>query len=171
MAPAIADRSIDRPGGRALHVCAVPADTTFTNCSTDVQELMHPILTRYEIELDMLERDRALSDRQAVELLRSEFQLALNASQFSAVCAGDIGFAVASRIVPQEGVARYAVVLEFEERTPGLDDEQASALLRREFQRALNASYFWRVASEDFRVEVVSRRTDQSRRSLNRRAA
>jgi aspartokinase-like uncharacterized kinase len=118
---------------------------------------MHPTLTRYEIELDMLERNRALSNAQAVQLLRSEFQLALNASHFSAVSAEDIAVYVASRIVPQEGVARYTVELEFAERTAGLDDEQATSLLQREFQRALNASHFWRVSSEDFRVSVISR--------------
>jgi hypothetical protein len=127
---------------------------------------MHPTLTRYEIELDMLERDRTLSNQQAVELLRSEFQLALNASHFSAVCAADIAVAVAARTVPQEGVARYAVSLEFAERTPELDDEQAAALLLGEFQRALNASYFWRMSSDDFRVTVVSRVPVDTRRRL-----
>lgn len=118
---------------------------------------MHPTITRYEIELDMLERNRALSDDEAAKLLRSEFQLALNASHFSALSADDIALRVTSRRVPQEGVARYAVTLEFAERNPRLDDEQAAALLRREFQRALNASYFWRMSDEDFPVAVVSR--------------
>lgn len=127
---------------------------------------MQPTLMRYEIELDMLERDRALSEAQAVELLRSEFQLALNASHFSAVCADDIAVAVASRAVPQEGVARFAVALELAERTPELDDEQAAALLLAEFQRALNASYFWRMSSEDFRVRVISRVAVEKRRTL-----
>jgi hypothetical protein len=127
---------------------------------------MHPTLTRYEIELDMLERDRTLSNEQAVALLRSEFALALNASHFSAVCVADIAVAVASRTVPQEGVARYAVSLEFAERTPDLDDEQAAALLLGEFQRALNASYFWRMCSDDFRVTVVSRVPVDTRRRL-----
>jgi hypothetical protein len=127
---------------------------------------MHPTLTRYEIELDMLERDRTLSNAQAVALLRSEFALALNASHFSAVCGADIAVAVASRTVPQEGVARYAVSLEFAERTPDLDDEQAAALLLGEFQRALNASYFWRMCSDDFRVTVVSRVPVDTRRRL-----
>jgi hypothetical protein len=127
---------------------------------------MHPTLTRYELELDMLERDRTLSNEQAVGLLRSEFQLALNASHFSAVCAHDIAVQVASRPVPQEGVARYAVSMEFAERTPELDDEQSAALLLREFQRALNASYFWRMSSDDFRVNVVSRAPVDTRRRL-----
>lgn len=127
---------------------------------------MQPTLMRYEIELDMLERDRALSEAQAVELLRSEFQLALNASHFSAVCADDIAVMVASRAVPQEGVARFAVALELAERTPELDDEQAAALLLAEFQRALNASYFWRMSSEDFRVKVISRVAVEKRRTL-----
>jgi hypothetical protein len=127
---------------------------------------MHPTVMRYEIELDMLERDPALSEAQAVELLRSEFQLALNASHFSAVCAEEIAVTVASRAVPQEGVARYAVSLQFAERTAGLDDEQAAGLLVAEFQRALNASYFWRMSSEDFRVTVVSRVAVDKRRTL-----
>ena len=127
---------------------------------------MHPALTRYEIELDMLERNRALSNVQAVGLLRGEFQLALNASHFSVVCAGDIKVSVASRIVPQEGVARYAVSLEFAERAPDVNDEQAIALLLREFQRAFNASHFWRMSSEDFRVRVVSRAPVEMRRTL-----
>jgi hypothetical protein len=127
---------------------------------------LHPTVTRYEIELDMLERDSALSDRQGVMLLRSEFQLALNASHFSAVSAGDIAVAVVSRAVPQEGVARYCVALEFAERTPELDDEQARALLLREFQRALNASYFWRMCSDDFRVRIISRAMVATRPTL-----
>jgi EAL domain-containing protein (putative c-di-GMP-specific phosphodiesterase class I) len=127
---------------------------------------MQPTLMRYEIELDMLERDRALREAQAVELLHSEFQLALNASHFSAVCADDIAVTVASRAVPQEGVARFAVSLELAERTPELDDEQAAALLLAEFQRALNASYFWRMSSEDFRVKVISRVAVEKRRTL-----
>jgi hypothetical protein len=122
---------------------------------------------RYELELDMLERDRALSDCQGATLLHSEFQLALNASHFSAVSADDIAVAVASRVVPQEGVARYRVALEFSERTPDLDDEQAGALLSREFQRALNASYFWRMSSDDFRVRVISRAPVATRPTLH----
>lgn len=127
---------------------------------------MHPTLTRYALVLDMLERDRALSDRQGIKLLSSEFQLALNASHFSAVCAEDIAVAVTSRSVAPEGPTRYSLSLEFAERTPQLDDEQAGALLVREFQRALNASYFWRMSRDDFRVTVVSRASIATRPTL-----
>jgi hypothetical protein len=118
---------------------------------------MTPTPTRYEIELDMIERNPALDDAQAIALLGSEFALALNASHFMAVCAHEIAVSVRSRSVPQEGVARYAVSLEFAERTPELEDEQAAALLCREFQRAMNASYFWRMSTDDFSVRVTSR--------------
>jgi hypothetical protein len=127
---------------------------------------MHPTLTRYALVLDMLERDRALSDRQGIKLLGSEFQLALNASHFSAACAEDIAVAVISRTVAPEGSARYSVSLEFAERTPQLDDEQAGALLLREFQRALNASYFWRMSRDDVRVTVVARAPIATRPTL-----
>ncbi len=117
------------------------------------------VTTHYELELDVLARDRGLSDEEACELMRTEFRLAINASQFMAICARDIAVVVRSRSTPQEGVARYAVDLEMVERHHDLDDEQASALLRSEFQRALNAGHFWRVAVEDFAVTVAARDT------------
>jgi hypothetical protein len=57
---------------------------------------MHPTVTRYEIELDVLERRPGLGDREAIALLRSEFALALNASHFSALSAEDPVVAVRS---------------------------------------------------------------------------
>lgn len=113
--------------------------------------------TRYEIELDMLERNSALGARQAIELLRSEFQLALNASHFVALSAEDVTFQIVSRSAPQEGVGRYELALDIVERDAGLCDDTAIELLQREFRRALNASHFWRVCVEDFRVTVLSR--------------
>jgi hypothetical protein len=114
-------------------------------------------LTRYTLQLEMLERNGALSDQQAIDLLHSEFALALNASRFIAVSADDIEVEAISRGTPQEGVTRYGVELYLQERTSGLDDEQAMALLRRAFQDAINASYFWRVCVDDLTVELISR--------------
>jgi len=119
---------------------------------------MHHTFTRYEIELDVLERNSALSDPEAIALLRSEFALALNAAHFAVLTAEDIAVTVRSRTVPQEGVARYALALDIVERRPDCDDAQAADVLRGEFLRALNASYFWRVCLDDFSVEVISRR-------------
>jgi len=113
---------------------------------------------RYALKLEMLEREPALSDRRAIRLLRSEFQLAINASHFMALCAEELTVHVISRSLPQEGVAAYDVVMEFEERTPELSHGQAVELLRSEFRRAVNASYFWRVSLEDIEIEVHSRR-------------
>ncbi len=117
----------------------------------------HDDTIRYRLELDMLERDGVLGDRRARELLRSEFALALNASHFMALSAGDIEIGAIWRSVPQEGVARYAVELLLEERSPSMSDEQVAELLQREFARAQNASHFIRIASEDFRVTLVAR--------------
>jgi hypothetical protein len=114
-------------------------------------------LMRYTLQLEMLERNGALSDQQAIDLLHSEFALALNASRFVAVSADDIEVEATSRGTPQEGVTRYGVELHLKERTCGLDDEQAMALLRRAFQDAINASYFWRVCVDDLTVELISR--------------
>jgi EAL domain-containing protein (putative c-di-GMP-specific phosphodiesterase class I) len=117
----------------------------------------HDDTTRYRLELDVLERDAALSNRRAIDLLRSEFALALNASYLMGLSAGDIEVGFVSRSIPQEGVARYAVVLELVERTPAMTDEQAGELLRREFQHAQNAAHFWRVCCDDLRVTLVAR--------------
>ena len=131
---------------------------------------MHPTVTRYEIELDVLERRPELDDREAIALLRSEFALALNASHFIALSADDPVIAVESRSVPQEGVARYGLTLEAVERDGAAAEEQAIALLRSEFQRAFNASCFWRVCVDDPRVTIVSRATVGSPSTLRRAA-
>jgi hypothetical protein len=131
---------------------------------------MPPTVTRYEIELDVLERRPDLCDREAVALLRSEFALALNASHFIALSADDPVIVVESRTVPQEGVARYAVTLDAVERDSGATAEQAIALVRSEFQRALNASHFWRVCVDDPTVTIVSRGAVGSSSSLRRAA-
>lgn len=116
-----------------------------------------PSLTRYVLQLDVLERDSALSDPAAAALLRSEFALAINASYFGLLSHDDFGVDVMAREVPQDGVARYTVVVELEERIPNMTDEQAAELVTREFQRAQNASHFMRVSGEDFRAELVAR--------------
>lgn len=112
--------------------------------------------TRYEIELDLLERRPDLDDRAAISLLRSEFQLALNASHFIALSADDPTIVDVSRSVPQEGVARYELALEFVERRAPTE-QQAIALMHGEFQRAINASHFWRVCVDDPTVTIISR--------------
>lgn len=117
----------------------------------------HDDITRYRLELDMLERDATLGSSRAIALLRSEFALALNASHFMALSAADIEVGSIWRSVPQEGVARYAVELVLEERTPSMTDEQAAELLQREFARAQNASHFIRIASDDFGVRLAAR--------------
>jgi EAL domain-containing protein (putative c-di-GMP-specific phosphodiesterase class I) len=117
----------------------------------------HDDITHYTLELDICEREAALGHRHAVALLRSEFALALNASYFIALSADDITVGAVSRSIPRAGVARYVVVLELVERDPAMTDEQADELLRREFQRAQNASYFLRACREDFAVGLVAR--------------
>jgi len=117
----------------------------------------HDDITRYRLELDILERDSALSNLRAIDLLRSEFALALNASYLIGLSAGDIEVGFISRYASQEGGARYSVVLELVERVPSMTDDEIGELLHREFQRALNAAYFWRVCREDFRVTLVAR--------------
>lgn len=115
-------------------------------------------LIRYVLQLEMLERAGALADREAIDLLGSEFALAQNAGRFDGFAADDIDFEVLSRSAPQEGVTRYDVQLRFEEREPACDDEQALARLRRAFTGALNASYFLRMCTDDhIRLELVSR--------------
>jgi hypothetical protein len=112
---------------------------------------------RYVLQLEMLERNGALSDEQAIDLLHSEFALALNASRFVAVSDDDIEVDAISRSTPQEGVTRYGVELFLHERVSGLDDESAMALLGRALQDALNASYFWRVCVDDLSVKLIAR--------------
>lgn len=119
---------------------------------------MHPqTTTRYTLQLDIPERDIALGDARACALLRSEFALALNASHLSALSDDDILVRVRAREAAPDGTARYAVVLDLVESRPSMTDEQASALLGREFQRALNASYFIRISRDDVRVRLVAR--------------
>jgi hypothetical protein len=117
----------------------------------------HDDITHYTLELDVCERDGTLGNRRAIDLLRSEFALALNASYFMALSADDIAVRAVSRSIPQAGVARYVFVLELVERHPAMTDEQAGELLRREFQRAQNASHFLRACREDFDVRLVAR--------------
>jgi hypothetical protein len=127
---------------------------------------MHPTLTRYEIDLDVVERRPDLGDREAMALLRSEFALALNASHFIALSADDPAIAVESRTPLVNGGARYALTLDAVERRPGLGDREAIALVRSEFQRALNASHLWRVCLDDPAVTIVSRGRVDDRSTL-----
>ncbi len=115
-------------------------------------------LTRYVLQLDVLERNGALSDAAAAALLRREFVLAFNASYFALLGRGDIAVDVRSRETPQDGVARYTVVLELEERRPRMTDEQAAELVSREFQRALNGGHFLRISGEDFAAQLTARK-------------
>lgn len=113
--------------------------------------------TCYLLTLEMIEREPALSDECAIELLHSEFQRALNAAYFNAMAAGDVAVSVIARRLPQEGVACFDVALEFDERVIALSDEGAAELLQREFRRAINALHFWRVCIDELRVTVVAR--------------
>jgi hypothetical protein len=131
---------------------------------------MHPTVTRYEIELDVLERRPALGDREAIALLRSEFALALNASHFSALSAEDPVVAVRSRVVSRDGVARYALTLDLVERDAAAAEAQAVALVRSEFHRALNAAHFWRLCVDDPTVTIVSRAVAGNASALRRAA-
>jgi hypothetical protein len=126
----------------------------------------HDDTMRYRLELDMLEREPALGNGRAIELLRSEFALAINASYFMALSAGDVEVGSIWRSTPRDGVARYAVELVLDERTPAMTDEQAAGLLRREFALAQNASHFIRIASEDFGVTLAAREPVATRDAL-----
>lgn len=125
---------------------------------------------RYRLELDLIERDGTRPNQAAVELLRREFALALNASYFMALTAGDVHVGAIWRSVPQEGVGRYSVELVLDERTPAMSDEQAAELVQREFARAQNASYFLRIAREDFTARLVAREHVSSARKALRTA-
>jgi len=120
----------------------------------------HENITRYRLQLDMVERDGALTHRRAGELLRSEFALAMNASYFLALSADDIEIGAIWRSVPRRGVARYAVELFLRERNPVMTDEQAAELLAGELARAQNASHFLRIAAGDF--DEVTRLTAEA---------
>ncbi|MEA2157393.1 MAG: hypothetical protein QOE11_3533 [Solirubrobacteraceae bacterium] len=113
-------------------------------------------LKRYEIELDVIERRPELDDRAAIALLRDEFALAINASHFIALSEDDPAIAIASRTVPQEGVARYALTFEFTARPHAGSEGEIVALLHSEFQRAINASQLWRVCTEDPTVTILT---------------
>jgi hypothetical protein len=127
---------------------------------------MHPTVTRYEIELDVVERRPDLADDEAIALLRSEFGLALNASHFIALSADDPTIAVESRTVLEHGTARYAVTLDAVERGGITGEDGAIALVRSEFQRAVNASHLWRVCLEDPTVTILSRAIVDGRSAL-----
>ncbi|MEA2220084.1 MAG: hypothetical protein QOJ35_2710 [Solirubrobacteraceae bacterium] len=115
-------------------------------------------LMRYDLQLEMLERDATLGDERAIELLRSEFALARNAAHFDALTGDDVELGEVTRSTPQEGVTRFAVELLLSERGGVVDDERALALLRQAFTNALNASYFVRVCTDDdVTVRLVSR--------------
>jgi len=116
----------------------------------------HDDTTRYSLELDMLERDGTLSDRHAVELLRSELALALNAAYFVALSA-DIRVGAITRSVPQEGAARYTVEFLLDERRPSMTDGQAAELVARAFALARNASHFLRISGGEISVRLVGR--------------
>jgi hypothetical protein len=131
---------------------------------------MHPTVTRYEIDLDVVERRPDLGDREAIALLHSEFVLALNASHFIALSADDPAIAIQSRTLLGDGVARYALTLDAVERAVVTSDQRAIALVRSEFQRALNASHLWRVCLDDPTVTILSRAVLDSR-STRRLAA
>jgi hypothetical protein len=131
---------------------------------------MHPTVTRYEIDLDVVERRPDLGDLEAIALLRSEFALALNASHFIALSADDPTIAVESRTLLGNGVARYALTLDAVERAGVTSDQRAIALVRSEFQRAVNASHLWRVCLDDPTVTILSRAVLDSRSTLRRAA-
>jgi hypothetical protein len=106
-------------------------------------------LTRYDLQLEMLERNSGLGDRAAMDLLAGEFALAQNAGRFDALSPQDIELDVLARSTPQEGVTRFTVALELLERHPQLSDDEVTAVLARAFTKALNASYFLRVCTDD----------------------
>jgi hypothetical protein len=110
---------------------------------------MQPHFIRYVIQLEMLERNSALADRKAMDLLRSEFALAHNAARFDVLSHDPIELDVLSRSTPQEGVARYTIALLLSERRPQLDDREVAMLLERTFDAALNASYFLRICTDN----------------------
>lgn len=127
---------------------------------------MHHTVTRYEIELDVVERRPDLGDRDAIALLHSEFALALNASHFLALSADDPAIAVESRTVLGDGVARYALTLDAVERPGIAGEQQAIDVVRSEFQRAVNASHLWRICLDDPTVTILSRAVVDSRSAL-----
>jgi hypothetical protein len=128
-------------------------------------------ITRYRLELDIVERDAGHSHRRAVELLRREFALAINASYLTALSVDEIDVRSISRSIPRAGVTRYSVVLELVERAAAMTDEQAAELVRREFRRAENAGQFLRIASQDMSVTLAARQRVVAPASAGLRAA
>lgn len=112
----------------------------------------------YTLQIEMLERHHALADGDAMALLHDELMLALNAGCFVALSSGEIGARVVGRSTPQEGVTRYAIELDLDERVSGLDDDGAEALVQRAFTDALNASYLIRICTDNLvSVRLASR--------------
>lgn len=114
-------------------------------------------ITRYRLELDIVERDATLDDRRAIALLQSEFMLAINASYFMRLSGADMDVEVCGRSALPGGVGRYELIADLEERTPAMTDQAARELLRRAFGEALNASYFRRICVDDLRVVLIAR--------------
>jgi hypothetical protein len=132
---------------------------------------MNHDLTRYELQLDMLERNGALANCAAIDLLSREFALAHNAAHFDHLTADAIAFDVLSRSTLQEGVTRFTVALELRERRPQFSDDEVTALLARAFTNALNASYFLRVCTDDnVSVRLLSRELVDDEAALRRAA-
>jgi hypothetical protein len=132
---------------------------------------MQPDLIRYAIQLEMLERSSDLSDRDAIELLLSEFALAHNAGRFDALSGDAIELDVLSRSSPQEGVARFTIALLLSERRPELHDAAVARLLERSFDAALNASYFLRICTDDnVTLRLLSRERAGAEVQLDRAA-
>ena len=126
----------------------------------------HDEITRYRLELDIAERDATLGNLHAIELLRNELALALNASYLRQLSGGDIEVGAIWRSLPRVGVARYAVELLLEERRPELSDDEIAGVVRREFRRAQNASHFLRIAREDFAARLTARERVAGRQAL-----
>lgn len=140
--------------------------------SQDSAHDMNHDLTRYELQLEMLERNGTLGARAAIDLLSSEFALAHNAAYFDALSAEHIALDVLARNTPQEGVTRFTVALELVERRPQLSDDEVTALLQRAFTKALNASYFLRICTDDnVTVRLLSRELVADDAAALRRAA
>jgi hypothetical protein len=113
---------------------------------------------QYTLQLEMLERNETLSDREAIALLHDELMLAQNAGRFLALSPGDVEMQVVQRNTPQEGVTGYVVRVTLEERASTRDDEHAARRVEQAFTDASNASYFLRVCTDDrMNVRLVSR--------------
>ena len=111
---------------------------------------------KIDIELEFAERRPDLGDDEAIALLRSEFQFALNDLHFIALSAEDPEIAVDARTVCEHGVTRYVLALGFVPRDASATDDELAALVRSELRRAVNASHFLRVTGDDPAVTVIS---------------